>query len=130
MILPTALTAAAAAALINIWLMFRCGSVRMSAKIIHGDGGNPAMMKRMRAHSNFIESAPLVLILIGAIEMTGKGGLWLPIVAGVYLLARVAHAIGMDNDGPNPLRAGGTIITSLTLLGLAVMAVVVTLQVF
>ena len=127
MILTTTLSAAAAAALINFWLMIRCSSVRVSARIIHGDDGNSLMMKRMRAHANFTESAPLVLILIGAIELAGKGGLWLSAVAGIYLLARVAHPIGMDRDTANPFRAGGAAITMLTLIGLAVVAVLITL---
>jgi uncharacterized membrane protein YecN with MAPEG domain len=130
MILTTTLSAAAAAALINFWLMIRCSSVRMSARIIHGDNGNSLMLKRMRAHANFIESAPLVLILIGAIELAGKGGLWLSLVAGVFLLARVAHPIGMDRDNANPLRAGGVTITMLTLIGLAAVAVLIALGKF
>ncbi|OCC22721.1 GST-like protein [Croceicoccus estronivorus] len=130
MILATTLTAAAAAALINMWLMFRCGSVRANAKIIHGDGGNPLMLKRMRAHANFIESTPLVLILAGAIEIAGKGGIWLPLVVGAFLLARVGHAIGMDGDTANPLRAAGAAITFAVLLGLAVVAVLIALGKF
>ena len=130
MILPTTLSAAAAAALINLWLMVRCGRVRSSAKILHGDAGNPLMMKRMRAHSNFIESAPLVLILTAAIEISGKGGIWLPLVVGAYLLVRVAHAFGMDLDKGNPWRAAGALGTMLTLLGLGVVAVLIALGKF
>lgn len=130
MILTTTLSATAAAALINFWLMVRCAKVRVASNIIHGDDGNPLMMRRMRAHANFIESAPLVLILIGAIELAGKGGLWLQIVAAVYLLARVGHAFGMDRDTGNPLRAGGAVVTMLALIGLAVIAVLITLNRF
>ena len=127
MILTTTLSAAAAAAIINIWLIVRCGQVRVSAKIVHCDGGNPLLARRMRAHANFIENTPLVLILIGAIELAGKGGNWLPYAAAVYLLARVAHPIGMDREGGNPFRAGAIIVTALTLIGLAVVAVLVSL---
>ena len=65
MALTTTLSLAAAALLINFWLSMRCGKLRMSEKILHGDGGNEALMRRMRAQSNFIENAPLVLIMIG-----------------------------------------------------------------
>lgn len=130
MILTTTLSAASAAALITIWLMMRCGKLRASEKIIHGDGGNPLLMQRMRAQSNFIESAPFVLILIAAIEISGKGGQGLAIVAGIYMLGRVAHAIGMDRAGSNPLRMAGVMITMLTLLGLGVMALLITLGKF
>lgn len=130
MILQTTLSLAAAAAIINLWIMIRVVSLRMSAKVIHGDGGNPALMQRMRAHANFIENAPLALILIGAIEMTGKGGTWLAIVGAVFMLARVAHVIGMDRTAPNPMRVVGVLVTMFTHLGLAVMAVLIALGKF
>lgn len=127
MLLQTTLCLAAAAAVINLWLGIRISRVRMSAKILHGDGGNEALMRRMRAQANFIENVPLALILIGAIELSTKGGKWLAIVGGLFMLARLAHALGMDSTRPNPLRAGGTLVTMLTLLGLAVMAVLIAL---
>ena len=43
--------------------------------------------------------------------------------AGIYLLARIAHAIGMDSPEVSKLRSGGVAITMFTLLGLAVYAV-------
>lgn len=130
MILQTTLSLAAAAAIINIWIMIRVSSVRMSEKVIHGDGGNPALIRRMRAHANFIENVPLALILIGAIEMTGKGGTWLAVVGAVFMLARVAHVIGMDKDSASQLRSGGIVVTMLTHLGLAVIAVLIALGKF
>lgn len=131
MLLQTTLCLAAAAAVINLWLGIRISRVRMSAKILHGDGGNEALMRRMRAQANFIENVPLALILIGAIELSGPnangGGKWLAIVGGLFMLARLAHALGMDSTRPNPLRAGGTLVTMLTLLGLAVVAILIAL---
>ena len=125
MILHTTLALAAAAAFINIWHVSRIGKVRMAEKIIHGDGGNPLLMQRMRAQLNFVENTLLVLILIAAIDISGKGGMWLPIWGGVFMLARVAHAIGMDSAGANKLRMIGTIVTILTQLGLAIVAIVI-----
>jgi uncharacterized membrane protein YecN with MAPEG domain len=127
MILQTTLSLAAAAAVINIWLAFRTGKLRFDAKILHGDGGNALLMQRMRAQANFIENTPLMLILVGAIEMTGKGGTWLAVVGSVYMLARVSHAFGMDSAGPNPFRAVGFLVTALTLLGLSTVAVLIAL---
>jgi len=53
--------------------MIRVGQVRTSEKISVGDGGNEKAIRRMRAHSNYVETASFVLILIGLIEMTSKG---------------------------------------------------------
>jgi uncharacterized membrane protein YecN with MAPEG domain len=127
MILQTTLSLAAAAAVLNFWLAVRTSKLRMSTKVLHGDGENPLLLRRMRAQANFVENTPFVLILIAAIEMTGKGGQWLAIVGAVYLLARIAHAFGMDKDFASPLRAAGFLVTALVLLGLALMAVLIAL---
>ena len=75
MILQTTLSLAAAAAAINLWLFIRISQLRFGRKIVHGDGGEPLLARRMRAHANFAENLPLVLILVAAIEMTAKAGL-------------------------------------------------------
>ena len=61
------------------------------------------------------------------IELTGKGGQWLAIVGAVFMLGRVAHPIGMDKATGSPLRAAGAVVTMLTQLGLAVVAVLIAL---
>jgi len=129
MILQTTLSLAAAAAVINFWLGFRTGKLRYDAKVLHGDGGNPLLLQRMRAQANFVENTPFVLILIAAIELTGKGGKWLAIVGSIYMLARISHALGMDRTTTNPFRATGFVVTVLTLLGLAAVAVLIALGV-
>lgn len=127
MILQTTLTLAAAAAIINLWLATRIGRLRMREGVVHGDGGNELVLRRMRAQANFIENIPLALILVGAIEMTGKGGTWLAVSGAVLMLARLLHAFGMDKPTINPLRLTGAVVTMLTLLGLAAIAVMIAL---
>ncbi len=129
MSLSVTLTSAAAAALIAIWLSIRVGQVRMSEKISVGDGGNENVIRRMRAHANFVENTPFVLVLIVAIELAGKGGAWLPYVAGIYMLGRVAHGLGMDGGKFGKGRSIGTLTTMLTLLGLAIVAALIALRV-
>lgn len=122
MILPVTLTFAGVAALINLWLAIRCGQVRGSEKVSIGDGGNEAVIRRMRAHANYIENTPFVLIMIAGIELANTPGAapgWLWWVAGVYFLGRVAHGVGMDGGALGKGRMVGTLITMLTLLGLA-----------
>ena len=72
-LLPVTLTSAAAAAILALWLMIRVGQVRVGEKVSIGDGGNEKVTRRMRAHANFIENTPFVLVLIAAIEISGKG---------------------------------------------------------
>ena len=126
MILPITLTVAGAAALINIWLMIRVGQVRSSEKVSIGDGGNENVIRRMRAHSNYIESAPFVVLLVAAIELASTTSpTWLWIVSGVYLLGRVAHGVGVDDGKFGKGRMIGTLITMLTLLGLGIYAITI-----
>ncbi len=127
MILPTTLAMAAAAALINIWLAIRCGRVRGKESISIGTGGSDLMERRMRAQLNFVENTPWVLALVALLELAGKGGQWLAIVAAVYMLGRIAHALGMDPDGFAKGRMIGTLITMLSQLGLAIVAALVLL---
>lgn len=123
-ILPITLTVAGAAALLNVWLGWRVGQRRLSEKVSIGDGGNEALTCRMRAHANFAEYTPFVLILIGLIELAEGTTAWLWAVGALYILARIAHAIGMDRPTPNPFRMAGIIVTMLTLAGLGIYAVV------
>jgi uncharacterized membrane protein YecN with MAPEG domain len=130
MTLQTTLSLAAAAAIINLWLIIRIGQLRARTKIFHGDGGNEPLMRRMRAQANFVENVPLVLILIAAIELTGKGGTWLAVVGSVFMLGRVLHPIGMDSPKLNALRGIGAGATMLITLGLAIVAVLIALGKF
>jgi uncharacterized protein len=122
MLLPTTLSLGAAALLINFWLMMRCGKVRGTEKIGFGDGGNELMIRRMRAQANFIEQVPLTLLLVAAVELAGKGGVWLAPLGGLFLLGRIAHGIGMDGIF-KPGRAIGMLTGMVLQLALVVVAV-------
>ncbi|MBC2668646.1 MAPEG family protein [Novosphingobium piscinae] len=128
MILQTTLCLAAAAAVINFWLGLRIGQLRHALKVSVGDGGHEAILRRMRAQANFIENTPLLLILFGLVEATGKGGIWLAPLGAAFMLGRVVHAIGMDGKLTWG-RAVGTLTAYLAALGLAVVAVLIALQV-
>lgn len=120
-ILPISLTIAAGAALLNLWLTVRVGRVRTTEKVSIGDGGSEPLIRRMRAHSNFVENSAFVLILLALVELGLGSSLWLWAVGALYLVGRVLHALGMD--GMMWGRMAGTIITILTQLGLAITAV-------
>ncbi|MFM9828194.1 MAG: MAPEG family protein [Sphingomonas sp.] len=120
--LPITLVSAGAAALINTWLAIRVGRARGTAKVSIGDGGDMALIARMRAHSNFVEYTPFVLILIGLIELNIGSALWLWGVAAVYLLGRVAHGLGMD--GLPRGRQIGTLSTLVIMVGLGIYAAI------
>ncbi|KQR87805.1 MAPEG family protein [Sphingomonas sp. Leaf343] len=126
MILPVSLTIAAACGALNLWLALRTSAGRIRGKVMIGDGGDPVMLARTRAHANFTEYAPFVLILIALIELAGGSpdALWL--LGATFVLARIAHGVGMLRPAPNVLRAGGALLTWLLLAGLAGWALAIT----
>jgi uncharacterized membrane protein YecN with MAPEG domain len=123
MMLPIALTATGAAALVNVWLSWRIAQVRQDEDIWIGDGGNAKLTARMRAQANFAEYVPVVLILIAVIEAAKGTHLWLWIVAAVFIVARVLHGFGMD--GWRPGRMAGMVGTAPVMIGLALYAIAI-----
>jgi uncharacterized membrane protein YecN with MAPEG domain len=128
-VLPTTLSLAAAAVLVNIWLGTRIVRLRLAEKVLHGDGGNPLIAQRMCAQLNFAENVPVILVLFAAVELSGRGGIWLPLLGGVFMLGRLAHAFGMDADYPHKARSVGAVVTMLTGLGLAIYAALIAARV-
>ena len=61
---PVTLAATAACAVLNMWLGARVGKYRARFKVSVGDGGQEPLLRRMRAQANFIESAPIFLLLL------------------------------------------------------------------
>ena len=119
-LLPVSLTIAAGAALLNIWLVTRVGRVRGQEKVSVGDGGNERVIRRMRAHSNYVENTAFVLILLVLVELGLGSSIWLWATGAIYLVARILHAIGMD--GTSWARATGITVTLLVQAGLAIAA--------
>jgi len=124
-VLPITLTIAAAAVLLNAWLIARVGVLRHRHKILIGDGGVEALTARMRAQANLIENAPFFLILLGLIELAEGPKTWLWAVAILFILARIAHVFGMDRLSGSYLRSVGAAVSTLALLGLAIYALAI-----
>ena len=121
---PITLVAAAACALLNIWLGFRIAKLRGEFKVSVGDGGHEPLLRRMRAQANFIEQAPFFLVLTLGLELSGANRTALAAVAAVFILARIAHGLGMDADADRRLRAYGMMGSALGNVLLALWALV------
>ncbi len=122
MLLPVTLTVAAAAAVGSLILAYRIVRVRLSERVLFGDGGHALLGARIRAQANFVEYMPFILILMALIEAGGGSSRWLGVLGGVIVMGRIAHAIGMDRPTSNPWRAGGALATWTVLFGLALWA--------
>jgi len=127
MLLPVTLVLAAACGLINLWLGIRLVRGRLQGVLI-GDGGKPEMLAGMRAHANFVEYAPFVLILTGLIELARGPSLWLWVLTAVFVIARIAHPIGMTRGTANGFRSVGALGTWIVTAILAGWALVIAYQ--
>lgn len=91
---------------------------RQSAGVSIGDGGKSSLSLAIRAQGNLIETAPIVLILLMLAEAASAPSLHALVVACVYGIARVAHAIAfLFAGGQGPLRILGALGTLLSILG-------------
>jgi uncharacterized membrane protein YecN with MAPEG domain len=108
-------------AVLQMFLMLRTARGRGQFRTGLGDGGNEQLLKRIRAHGNLAENAPLFLILLGLTEMTGQWAAVVPIYAGIFIVARLAHAIGLSiSSGVTVFRFTGVIATVGTVIGLCI----------
>ena len=109
-------------AFILIFLAFKVIKARKENSINLGDQGNEAVIVAMRAQANFVEYAPIALLLLAIAESGGAPALFLHIVGALFFLARLAHAYGFHTGSgqTSPGRAVGAITTFLILLVLAV----------
>lgn len=106
-------------------LSFRVVQGRQAHKVMLGDGGHDPLLARIRAHANFAEYVPFILVLIGAIEFrVGSGNETLAATGILLFLLRIAHAIGMGRAAPNPFRIAGAAGTWIILIGLSIWAIV------
>ncbi|HEX6742380.1 MAG TPA: MAPEG family protein [Sphingomicrobium sp.] len=114
---------AAAAVFLNIWLGSRIAAHRRDYKCTVGDGGHEPLVRRMRAQANYIEHAPFFLILLGGLELSGANRWALAAIALVFIVARIAHGLGMDADRDRRWRSYGMIFSALAGVVLALWAI-------
>jgi len=121
---PVTLLAAAAAVFVNIWLGARVVRSRRENSVKIGDGGNEAVLRRMRAQANFIENTTLFLFLLGGLELSGGTRWALGAIAVAFFLARIAHGIGMDGPHLFRWRMVGMMTTVFAQVALSLWAIV------
>ncbi len=65
-----------------------------------GDNDDEVLRARIRAHGNFIEIAPMVILGIGLMEYAGASQTLLCWFAGIFFLGRVLHMARMVIGNP------------------------------
>jgi uncharacterized membrane protein YecN with MAPEG domain len=107
-----------------VLLALRVVQFRFRHKIGLGDGGNPELLRRMRAHANAVENLPLALLLLGGMELNGYPGALIHGFGATLLVSRAAHAWGLSHrSGTSRGRFLGSLFTWLLMLAMALFAI-------
>jgi hypothetical protein len=111
-------------ALIALVLALLVVRQRMRSKTLVGSGGNPALELAIRAHGNFIEYVPLILVLLLLLALSGLGVPWLHVMGIGLTVARLLHGWGLSTSGrENFGRGAGAALTWLTMLAALVLCI-------
>ena len=95
-----------------IFLAVRVIGARRTARVGLGDGGDAALMRRMRVHGNFAEYTPMALVLLALAESLAAPGILLHLTGAMLLAGRAAHAWGVSQPRENfRFRVAGMIAT-------------------
>jgi uncharacterized membrane protein YecN with MAPEG domain len=117
--LPVTATSVYAAllALLFLVLSIRVMSERRRSHVPFGEGTSETLKRRIRAQANFVEYAPITLILMALLELQGAGSFMLNVVGLLLLIGRVTHAWGIGRVPENlRLRIIGITLTILAIL--------------
>lgn len=109
-------------ALIYVGLSAWVVAGRLGSDVLHGDGGDNRLLKRIRAHGNFAEYVPFVLLLVGFYEANGGSAATVRVLLIVLIVARLAHPVGMFAPKNSPQQfacRGGGIIATFVVLAVA-----------
>ena len=108
-------------ALLIIALAFRVVNFRRSEKVGLGSAGKHYAEVLIRSHANAVEYVPLAMLLLLMAELNGLAAAWLHLFGGVFVFARLIHAVGLTagRGGHHPGRFFGTALSWLVIVGLA-----------
>jgi uncharacterized membrane protein YecN with MAPEG domain len=100
-----------------LYLVLSYRIVLMRDKVSLGDGGNPILQRRIRAHGNFAEYVPMILIMLGILELNHLPVYALHILGLTLLIARLLHGYALSfSESFKFGRMWGTVLTFLLLL--------------
>lgn len=84
---------------------------RLKAGVYFLDGGDDPLLRRIRAHGNFAETAPMALLLMVLLELSGLDRVWLIVFGVALLLGRVIHATSLLTNHADWSRSLGMALT-------------------
>jgi uncharacterized membrane protein YecN with MAPEG domain len=61
-----------------------------------GDGGDEVLLRRIRGHGNFAEYVPLILVMMGMLELGGQKPMLLHGLGITLVVARLLHGVSLS----------------------------------
>jgi uncharacterized membrane protein YecN with MAPEG domain len=112
-------------ALLYLVLGLQVSRLRRGHRVLFGDGDNIKLRSAIRAHANFVEYVPLIVLMVAMLEISGMPAMPVHLLMGALLVARLLHPLGMY-VGPRTLqfqicRVGGISLTLLVMLAAALL---------
>lgn len=121
--LPITAGYAALLALLLLVLSMRVVDGRRRFGVNLGDGDNAAMTRRIRAHANFVEYVPLLLILLAVLEAAQLPAWLLHAFGATLLVSRLLHGYALAfTEHWMPGRFVGTLLSFILLAVMALTA--------
>jgi uncharacterized protein len=118
MTLPVTAFVAAICALLLLITAIDTVRQRIRAEAAFGDGGDAKLISASRSHGNLAEHAPIVILLLGVLELSRAWHIGLMAIGALFLFGRAMHIWGlylpMSKNPPLP-RSIGVMITWVTL---------------
>jgi uncharacterized membrane protein YecN with MAPEG domain len=124
-VVPVAALYAGLCALLLLVFAAQISRYRMKFRVGLGDGGNADLARAIRVHGNAVEwmLPMLLLLLVAELNHTSH---WLLHLCGIaFVLARIAHGIGLSRrSGESPGRKLGTVVSWTVIAVLAIVNIV------
>jgi uncharacterized membrane protein YecN with MAPEG domain len=115
--------------ILTVWVV----NYRNKTKLMLGDGSGTTLPDAqglqiaVRAHGNFAEFVPLILLLLASLAHEGADSSFFLVLCGALVLGRILHPIGIRNLRPNVARAAGAMLTWIVLIVASVATIVLAL---
>jgi uncharacterized membrane protein YecN with MAPEG domain len=103
------------------FLMMSVGTRRITTQVGVGYKDDVVLERLIRRHGNLAENSAIFLFVLGLIEVLGAATTLVTVFAVVFVVARLAHALGFTSlagsHGGDYAKDGGKIFIGLRVLG-------------
>jgi uncharacterized membrane protein YecN with MAPEG domain len=107
--------------LIAAWLFMHVGKIKNAEKVFMGDGGNKRVIRAMRGQANFVETVPMILILLMIGALLNMPAIVIHILGMALVIGRFFHAYHfMQDDAPGWQRMIGAMVSFFVLVGASI----------